>query len=387
MHKDNPLFALPNLHNMGIFITNFTLTHPRMTAFLADPNEHFDLVICEIFINEAMLGLGQHFKAPIIGFSTFGSSMWSNDLVGSPSPLSYVPHPFLSFNNRMTFTQRVINTVMTLVQRLVYDRFLLQQEEIYQKVFPGENKPSLQHIRQHISLVLLNQHFSTNYPQPYVPNMVEVGGMHINRNKPNPLPEDIGQFIEGAKHGVVYFSMGSNIQSSQLPVDIRDGLLRAFGKLKQRVLWKWEVPDLPGKPNNVMVSKWFPQDDILAHPNVKLFITHGGLLSMTEAIYHGLPVIGIPVFGDQYLNMARAQDSGYGLTISYVNLTEQSIGWALDEILNVKRYTTVFLIFKPLTYLCYFLILVTLSLPKRCRLVTVTNRFHRSIWPSSGWNT
>lgn len=44
------------------------------------------------------------------------------------------------------------------------------------------------------------------------------------------------------------------------------------------MLWKWE-DDLPDKPSNIRIEKWLPQNDILGHPNVKLFITHGGLLS------------------------------------------------------------------------------------------------------------
>lgn len=337
MNDLNALQMLPNVHEMGLFITNFTLTHPRMTEFLADPNEHYDLVICEIFVSEAMLGLGHHFNAPIIGFSTFGSSMWTNHLVGTPSPLSYVPHPFLSFSNRMTFVQRLGNTLMTAFQLYTFNTFLDQQQVIYEQIFSDPNKPTVQQLRQNVALVLLNQHFTLSYPQPYVPNMIEVGGIHINREAPKALPDDIRRFVEGAEHGVVYFSMGSNIQSAQLPVVMREDLLRSFGKLKQRVLWKWETPDLPGKPSNVLISKWFPQDDILAHPNVKVFVTHGGLLSMSEAVYHGLPIIGIPVFGDQFLNMGRAQDSGYGLMVAYKNVTEKSMSWALDELLNKEK--------------------------------------------------
>ena len=72
---------------------------------------------------------------------------------------------------------------------------------------------------------------------------------------------------------------------------------------------------------------------VLAHRNVKVFITHGGLLGSTEAIYHGVPVIGIPIFGDQELNLARAERAGYGLTVNYRNLTEDALTWALKEVL------------------------------------------------------
>lgn len=146
-------------------------------------------------------------------------------------------------------------------------------------------------------------------------------------------------FIESAKHGVVYFSLGSNLKSSQLPLETREFLLKTFSTLKQKVMWKWEDENLPGKPDNVLISKWFPQDDILAHPNVRVFITHGGLLSTTEATYYGVPLIGIPIFGDQTLNMAKTEKAGFGVQVAYPNLTEQSITWALHEVLDNVKYT------------------------------------------------
>lgn len=323
------------MFELGTLVTNCTLLHDTIQAFLRDPAEHFDVIIVEIFLTDALIGFGQHYKAPVIGFASFGASKWTTDLVGTPSPLSYVPHTFLPFTSHMTFVQRIGNTLMALMDEIVMHFYLHAQNELYDRAFPGQNKPDLFALRKNVSLVLLNNHFSLNHPRPYVPNMIEIGGVHISRAAARPLPTDVQQFIDSSsEHGVIYFSMGSNIQSSQLPISVRDDLLRTFSKLKQKVLWKWEDPNLPGKPDNVLISKWFPQDDVLAHPNIRLFITHGGLLSCTEAVYHGIPIIGIPVFGDQSLNTAKAVDNGYGLLVSFTNLTETSISWALNEVLG-----------------------------------------------------
>lgn len=233
----------------------------------------------------------------------------------------------------MNFMERVGNIAMTLFETVYMNIFYWpSQNEIYDKAFP-DPKPSLSDAMKNVNMVLLNSHFSMNYPRPYLPNMIEVGGLHINR-VPNPLPQDIKKFLDESTEGVIYFSMGSNIKSSTLPAAKRNAILRTFAQLKHKVMWKWESDNLPGKPDNVFIKSWWPQDDILAHPNVKVFITHGGLLGSTESIYHGVPVIGIPIFGDQELNMARAERAGYGLTVSYSNLTTESLSWALNEMLN-----------------------------------------------------
>lgn len=142
------------------------------------------------------------------------------------------------------------------------------QNQIYQDAFPNP-KPSLDDAMKNVNLVLLNSHFSLNYPRPYVPNMVEVGGLHINR-VPNPLPKDIQEFLDSSTEGVIYFSMGSNIQSTTLPAEKREALLKTFAQFKEKVMWKWENDNLPGKPSNVFIKSWWPQDDSkLNHKRLK----------------------------------------------------------------------------------------------------------------------
>lgn len=210
--KDKPLLRkLTDLYDIGLNITRITLDDDNVKKLLLS-DEKFDVVICEIFLNEALLGLAHRFKAPIIGVSTSGSNIWTNDLVGSPSPPSYVPNMMSGFSTRMNLLERVGNLAQTHFERFYFDNFYIhRQEEIYNEYFQGP-KPSLDQLRKNVSLALLNTHFSLAFPRPYVPNMIEVGGIQVNR-KTKELPDDMKTFIESAENGVIYFSMGSNLKS------------------------------------------------------------------------------------------------------------------------------------------------------------------------------
>jgi UDP:flavonoid glycosyltransferase YjiC (YdhE family) len=72
------------------------------------------------------------------------------------------------------------------------------------------------------------------------------------------------------------------------------------------------------------------------HPNVKLFMTHGGLLSGQEAMFNGVPVIGIPIFGDQRMNVERAENEGYGVLLAIKNITKETVLTAINKGLNDK---------------------------------------------------
>lgn len=187
-----------------------------------------------------------------------------------------------------------------------------------------------------VSLVLINHHFSTSSIRPFVANMIEIGGIHVDEL--NELPNDVKDFLDNAKDGVIYFSMGSIIKGVDWPLDKREAFIKVFGKLKQKVLWKYENETLPGNPGNIMIVSWLQQRDILAHPNIQAFITHGGLLGTTEALVEGVPVLGIPIYADQRMNMKKAESFGNGILLELTNVTENSISYSLNEILNNPKF-------------------------------------------------
>lgn len=240
----------------------------------------------------------------------------------------------------MSLYERLLNVAFLGYERVLLDYYFLPtQEKLYKEFFPG-NKRCFYKMRRNASLVLINQHVSLSFPRPHSPNMIEVGGMHID-GKLNPLPEKIERFINESEHGAIYFSMGSNLKTKDLPPSKVQEILKALGGLKQRVLWKFELDNLPNKPENVYISDWFPQTDILAHPKIMAFVTHGGMLSTTESIYHAKPVIGLPIFSDQFFNMAHAEQNGYGIMLDFKTLNAVEFRKAIERITSEPSYTKV----------------------------------------------
>lgn len=68
--------------------------------------------------------------------------------------------------------------------------------------------------------------------------------------------------MDNAKHGVIYFSLGTMLQSSQIPSELKKGILDVLSELKQTVIWKFEEK-LPNRPPNVHIVHWAPQQSIL----------------------------------------------------------------------------------------------------------------------------
>ena len=100
------------------------------------------------------------------------------------------------------------------------------------------------------------------------------------------------KFLDEAEpEGVIYVSFGTALKASFMSNQTRKTFFKAFEKLKQKVLWKWETGNVEETPKNVMLHKWLPQQDVLGHPNVKLFVSHGGKGGFQETICHQKPAV------------------------------------------------------------------------------------------------
>jgi hypothetical protein len=63
----------------------------------------------------------------------------------------------------------------------------------------------------------------------------------------------------------------------------------------------------------VKTLPWLPQNDLLGNPKTRLFVTHCGNGGQYESVYHGVPMVGLPIFADQPHNCQRMTNHGFGI--------------------------------------------------------------------------
>lgn len=113
---------------------------------------------------------------------------------------------------------------------------------------------------------------------------------------------------------------------------MRREIVHAINLTPYYVLWQSDIEhfDLPeGKHLEVA---WVPQQSVLNHTNIRLFITHGGLSSLYEAMYFKVPIIGIPFTGEQCYYLNHAVNSGWALRLDYKNISLFSLKWAIETV-------------------------------------------------------
>lgn len=206
-------------------------------------------------------------------------------------------------------------------------------KEIY-----GPNTPYADDLDKKAVLMLVNSHPAVDYPEALPQNIIQVGGLQIKETK--PVAKDVNDFIMKGKKGAVLMALGTNMRSDEIGVEAITSILEAFRAIPDyNFIWKFETAEmLKDMPKNVMIKDWLSQNDILAHPNLKLFITHGGLLSTHEAVWHGVPMVAIPFIADQHRNVFKSVSAGIAVKVDFHSINTEKLKKAINEVLSTPKY-------------------------------------------------
>ncbi|XP_059015973.1 UDP-glucuronosyltransferase 2A1 isoform X5 [Mustela nigripes] len=206
-----------------------------------------------------------------------------------PFPPSYVPAILSELSDQMSFTDRVRNFISYHLQDYMFDSLWKSWDSYYSEAL---GRPTtLCEIMGKAEIWLIRTYWDFEFPRPYLPNFEFVGGLHCKPAKPLP-----------------------------------------------KVLWRYKGKKPATLGDNTRLYDWIPQNDLLGHPKTKAFITHGGTNGIYEAIYHGIPMVGVPMFADQPDNIAHMKAKGAAVEVDISTMTSEDLLNALRTVINEPSY-------------------------------------------------
>uniref|UniRef100_A0A914D7J9 glucuronosyltransferase n=1 Tax=Acrobeloides nanus TaxID=290746 RepID=A0A914D7J9_9BILA len=155
--------------------------------------------------------------------------------------------------------------------------------------------------------------------------------------RPDFVVEKYEQIMNSSKKGVVLVSFGSVAQSYLMSRAMKKAFLEAFAQFPDvTFLWKYEKDEdnVAAGYKNVITGKWLPQTDLLVHPKLLAFISHGGANSIAEATATGVPIICIPLFADQHRNGLVVKYRKIGVNLNKKEVVEGKLVNALHQVLD-----------------------------------------------------
>lgn len=324
------LTALSKIHQQASQLAVEMLENKALMQSLRDAQ--YDVALLDPGLAPGVL-VAHELKLPTV-FNVRWITSGEGHFVVAPSPVSYVPASGCAVPDRMTFSQRVKNMFHYFLNVCI-DRFVVSPhyDRLVEKYF--EPDVTFYHLLQGTDIWLMRVDFVFEFPRPTMPNIIYIGGFQCKPSE--PLPAELEEFVQSSgEHGVILMSLGTLVKS--LPVDITSEIAAAFAQLPQKIIWRHagERPNNLG--NNTLLAKWIPQNDLLGHPKVKAFVAHGGTNGVYESIYHGVPIIGLPLLFDQFENLLRLEVRGAAKVLDVTKLNRQNFLEAIQEVLHNPSY-------------------------------------------------
>lgn len=341
----SPLGEVRAIYRNVVGRADDVLSQPSVMQQLSDLAPQTDLLLSDIFSFGMLFAAKLNLSHIDIDVGTAGS-LWEPVLHGAEAGASYVPAVGSFFpTTGMSLWQRAANLLMTTVIRTLIRAAFWHPSSSLQHVVRKHSIP-IQWPYTRPLMLLVNSNFATEPPRAVPPNIQYIGPILPEPAK--TLPADLEAFLAGfGTDGAVLVSFGGTLQA---PLSASAALVRVMSALQPvRFIWKvshahqealaaaTNVTQLP----NVYMSDWLPQNDLLGHTKVRAFVTQGGYLSMGEAAYHGVPVLGLPFIPGQAELVRFAYDQGRALYVSTKELEQGNAAptvQALRQLLQDSRY-------------------------------------------------
>ncbi|XP_031357410.1 UDP-glucuronosyltransferase 2B2-like [Photinus pyralis] len=304
------------------------LNHTKVIELLNEDRE-FDLVITE-YQAPVLYALAEVYNCPLILVSTTDLRSFMYYDLNNPSHSAYNPDFLLPYKHPLSFLERFISAGVLFANKLYYNLIVAKQETALIRKHFGSKFPTVEDLRDRISVVLVNQNPILGHIRPLIPTIVSIGGA-LNIQPPNFLPEEFDAFMRKSPSGVIYVNLGP-VSSSALRI-----ILKSLGELSYNSIVRYDG-EVKSEPENVLVTQSVSQQDVLRHPNIKLFVTHGELEAVEEAVYFKVPMLMLPMHRDQEAMVRSVVPRGAALSLNINSLKKKKFKAAMLDLLENIEY-------------------------------------------------
>ncbi|CAA85328.2 Putative UDP-glucuronosyltransferase ugt-58 [Caenorhabditis elegans] len=308
--------------------------------------KQFSTVIVDDLYNSCGVLMAGLKKSVYIYWSMTGlrtESAWANQ---SPSPPSYLPVAGTGLTDDLTFSQRLYNVASYFKQLYIHQHIVQPRiDAVFQKYYPGVE--STFEIERNASINFVNTPPIFDFSRPYMPRVNFIGA--IQCRKPKELPKEFTSWISAYPDGFVVLSTGFTVQWNKSPEHIRQAYLDTFKYLPNLLfIWQTGLPNSSNLPSNLLVKPWLPLQDLLGHQKCRCHVSHGGLNSVIESVYHGVPVVGVPLTSRGYDNLLRITARDSGVMVEKSEFSGEILTAAINEVIENEKYKKEMLIFQDM---------------------------------------
>ncbi|KAK6959869.1 UDP-glucuronosyltransferase 1-6 [Biomphalaria glabrata] len=262
-----------------------------------------------------------------ISFAYLGSF---NDLPGqrvpfSPSSTACPGYPEFK-EEGMGFYGRLATSLCNVVVTFLDHYFM--DDKMVAELAPNSPKASVSEISRMAKVYIIESEPILDYAKPEMPYMKLIGSTALT--KPADLMPPLKSFIDNSEKGVALVS------SANIPAPIAKKMMLAFQQQNLSVIWR--VHFSPANTSRLMTMPWVPQNDILANRKTRLFVSHCGTHSQYDALYHGVPILCLPLYGDQFYNAERAKSKGFGLSANLATISYKQLAKLMSKVADTDKY-------------------------------------------------
>ncbi|KAL3108548.1 hypothetical protein niasHT_015470 [Heterodera trifolii] len=295
--------------------------------------EQFEIVFIDL-IDLCLVGIAHHLDIPRLALLSTGPI---------PDAYNWLLETVL-LGPRMNLWQRAQN-VWQYAMSLYSQWRMFRQENNAFRAHISPEFPRLEQIAaRRIDVVFVVSDEFVEAAAPTLSKVVNIAGLGMSK-APQPLRPAILRAVSSAPRGAVLLSFGSVSETVQMDQQKLANLFAAISHFSDfAFIVKVSKADtfsrnLVKKVPNIHLFEWVEQTDLLAHPSLRLFISHSGYNSMIESAIRGVPFLAIPLFFDQLRVAKMAEYRGFARILTKSDLL--SVDRIKEEIgimLNDKKY-------------------------------------------------